>query len=149
MKLTSPVFRDGEELPQKYTCDGESISPPIEWHGEPAETKSFVLIYDDPDASGGVWDHWVLYNLPSTTHSIPEDTKTLPEETKLGLNSWSNTGYGPPSSPSGEHRYIFHLYALDTALELPDKSTTKQIYKAIKGHVLEETTLTGRYTRST
>ncbi len=146
MKLTSTSFNDGEKLPAKYTCDGENISPQIEWHDAPSGTKSFVLIYDDPDAPVDTWDHWVLYNLPATTTSIPENVKTLPSGTKIGLNSWAKPVYGGPCPPSGEHRYIVHLYALDTALDL-QKATSKQIYAAMEGSILEKATLTGLYKR--
>ena len=147
MKITSSAFSDGDELPEKYTCDGEGVSPPIQWEGVPAGTKSFVIIYDDPDASSGIWDHWVLYNLPATASSLPENMHELPQGTQTGLNSWPDSGYGAPCPPSGEHHYIFHLYALDTMLNLPDKATSKQVREAMKEYILEEATLTGIYKR--
>jgi Raf kinase inhibitor-like YbhB/YbcL family protein len=147
MKLISS-FKDGDKLPSKYTCDGDGISPEIHWEEAPPETKSFVLIYDDPDASAGIWDHWVLYNLPPTTTSIPEDARSLPEGTQLGLNSWGKPGYGRACPSSGEHHYIFHLYALDTVLNLPSKATSKQIREAMQGYIIEEATLTAVYTRN-
>ena len=109
MKITSRSFIDGRNLSSKYTCDGESISPPITWEEIPSNTKSFVLIYDDPDAPNGTWDHWVLYNLPPNTSSLPENAISLPSEVKIGLNSWNKAEYGAPCPPSGTHRYIFHL----------------------------------------
>ena len=147
MKLTSTSFIDGGELHTKYTCEGESISPPVEWTDVPAGTKSFVLIYDDPDAVSGTWVHWILYNLPATTTYIQENVKILPKGTQVGLNSWPRLGYGAPCPPSGTgtHRYIFHLYALNTVLNLPDKATAKQVTSAMKDHIIEKVTLTGLY----
>lgn len=147
MKLTSTAFEDGGILPAKYTCDGESISPQIAWYDAPADTKSFVLIYDDPDAPNGTWVHWVLYNLPSTATSLAENEKNLPKGTKVGLNSWPRLGYGAPCPPAGEHRYIVHLYALDLVLDLPEQASFNQIHSAMAGHILEKATLTGRYKR--
>lgn len=148
MKLTSTAFIDGDKLPSKYTCDGANISLPIAWNGAPANTISFALIYDDPDAPMGTWDHWILYNLPSTTNSLPEDTTSLPPGTKVGLNSWSLTEYGGPCPPSGEHRYIFHLYALDTMLNLSGKVTSKILREAMEQHIIATATLTGLYRRT-
>jgi Raf kinase inhibitor-like YbhB/YbcL family protein len=149
MKLTSPAFTDGSILPVKYTCDGESISPPLQWQDVPTNTKSFALIYDDPDATSGTWAHWVLYNLPPTTNSLTENISTLPTGTKVGINSWPHANYGAPCPPSGEHRYIFHLYALDTMLELSDTVTSEKLQLAIQKHILASTTLMGRYQRTT
>ena len=131
MQLSSPAFTDGGLLPSKYTCDGQSISPPIQWQDAPSKTKSFALIYDDPDAPAGTWTHWIL----------------LPAETKVGMNSWPEAKYGAPCPPSGEHRYIFHLYALDTMLSLSGTVTSTTLRKAMQGHILATTTLTGRYRR--
>ena len=147
MKLTSTAFTDGGKLPTKYTCDGTSISPPISWQEAPANTISFALIYDDPDAPAGTWDHWVLYNLPPTTKFLPENATVLPQGTKVGLNSWPNAEYGAPCPPSGEHRYIFHLYALDAVLNLSEPVTSEILRKKIAGHILATTTLTGLYKR--
>ena len=148
MKLTSTAFIDGGNLPSKYTCDGASISPPIQWQNAPANTKSFALIYDDPDAPAGTWDHWILYNLPPTTNFLPEGATSLPEGTKVGFNSWPNAEYGAPCPPSGTHRYIFHLYALDTALNLSGKVTSNILRQAMEKHILATTTLMGLYQRT-
>lgn len=147
MKLTSVAFVEGGNLPSKYTCEGESISPPVAWQDAPANTKSFALIYDDPDAPAGTWDHWVLYNLPPTTNSLPENATALPKGTMVGLNSWPKLGYGAPCPPSGSHRYIFHLYALDTVLSLPGEVTSEKLRQAMKNHILATTTLMGQYQR--
>ena len=147
MRLTSAVFIDNGVLPSKYTCDGESISQPIEWQDAPSNTKSFALIYEDPDATPGTWVHWVLYNLPPTINSLSEDITILPAGTKVGMNSWPELKYGAPCPPSGEHRYIFHLYALDAMLNLPEAIISEELRLAMKGHILAETTLMGRYER--
>jgi len=147
MKITSPAFTDGGILPAKYTCDGASISPPVQWQDVPANTKSFALIYDDPDAPAGTWTHWVLYNIPPTTNLLAENATTLPAGTQAGMNSWPNQKYGAPCPPSGEHRYIFHLYALDTTLKLSGKITAEKLRQEMQGHIIENTTLMGRYRR--
>jgi len=147
MKLTSSAFTNGDALPILYTCNGKSISPPLQWQDAPIKTKSFALIYDDPDAPSGTWTHWVLYNLPPKTNSLKENVTTLPAGTKVGTNSWPQTKYGAPCPPSGEHRYIFHLYALNTMLDLPDAVTSEELRQAMEGHILETVTLMGRYTR--
>jgi Raf kinase inhibitor-like YbhB/YbcL family protein len=148
MKITSSAFTDGSVLPSKYTCDGDSISPPIQWQDIPANTKSLALIYDDPDAPSGTWTHWVLYNLPPTTNSLAENATALPGGTQVGLNSWPNQNYGAPCPPSGEHRYIFHLYALDTILKLSGKVTAEKLRQEMQGHVIDSATLMGRYRRT-
>ena len=149
MKLSSSAFINGDKLPSVYTCDGKNISPPIQWQDAPANTKSFALIYYDPDAPNGTWTHWVLYNLPSTTNSLAANIKTLPPGTKTGMNSWPHAKYGAPCPPSGEHRYIFHLYALDTILDLSKSEpiTSKKLKQAMQGHILATTKLMARYQR--
>lgn len=147
MKLTSSAFVDGGKLPRKYTCDGLSISPPIAWQDAPTNTKSFALIYDDPDAPRGTWNHWVLYNLSPNINSLPENATILPPGTQVGLNSWPQAEYGAPCPPSGEHHYIFHLYALDTMLNLSGKVTSSILRQAMEKHILASTTLTGLYRR--
>ena len=147
MKITSKAFTDGGNIPSKYTCDGENISPPISWGDAPNNAKSFALIYDDPDAPGGTWDHWILYNIPAETSSLPENAISLPKGTRIGLNSWPKTEYGGPCPPSGTHRYIFHLYTLDTTLDLPEEVTSETLRKEMEGHILATATLTGLYQR--
>ena len=147
MKLTSSAFTDGGILPARYTCDCSSISPQIQWECAPPETKSFALIYDDPDAPGETWTHWVLYNLPHTTNSLIENVDELPAGTEVGINSWGKEEYGAPCPPSGEHRYFFHLYALDTMLDLSETATSELLRQSMKGHILETAILMGRYKR--
>jgi len=155
MRLTSTAFEDGGLIPPLYTCDDQDISPPLVWEGPPAETRSFALICDDPDAPGRTWVHWVMYNIPPEARSlaagVPAGTPAdaaLPDGTQQGQNSWPRTGYGGPCPPSGTHRYIFNLYALDTTLDLESGATDKAaLLEAMEGRVLAEITLMGLYER--
>jgi len=150
LPLSSPAFEPGQPIPSRYTCQGEDISPPLEWQAPPPGTQSFALIMDDPDAPGAVWVHWVVYNLPPGARGLPEaaagsQTSTgLPEGAVTGTNSWRRAGYGGPCPPSGEHRYFFRLYALDTTLD--QQPLDKQaLLKAIDGHILGQGELVGTY----
>ncbi len=152
LRLTSPAFTDGGEIPAQHTCDGDGVSPPLVWTGSPADTKSFVLIVDDPDAPDPraprmVWVHWVVYNLPANTSDLDEGVRRLPHGAMVGINDFRNTAYGGPCPPVGRHRYFFKLYALDS--ELPDlgKPTKAQVEKSMAGHVLAEAQLMGTYQR--
>ncbi|HIE55911.1 MAG TPA: YbhB/YbcL family Raf kinase inhibitor-like protein [Chromatiaceae bacterium] len=149
-RIQSPAFQEGDSIPVSYTCDGEDISPPLQWFGIPPGTRSLALIVDDPDAPDPaapkmVWVHWVLYNLPADSRGLAEGVDTLPAGTLEGLNDWKRTGYGGPCPPIGRHRYFFKLYALDR--ELPDLGTpTKaQLLEAMKGHIVGEAVLMGTY----
>lgn len=145
MKIRSSVFTEGSSIPQKYTCDGEDVSPPLKFEDVVGEAKSLVLIVDDPDAPVGLWTHWVLYNLDPQTTEIPEG-KTFPNDQQASTSS-GKQGYGGPCPPLGTHRYFFRLYALDTKLSLnnPDR---KKIDEALEGHVLSKAELMGTYKRS-
>jgi hypothetical protein len=145
MDLTSSVFRNGENIPQEYTCDGKDISPPLSWQNAPNNTKSFVLIMDDPDAPRGTWDHWLLFNIPAQTKQLAEGADPLPVGTQLGNNSWGKQEYGGACPPAGIHRYKFKLYALDTTINLPDGANKSQVEQAIQGHILAHVELMGRY----
>lgn len=149
--LTSSAFGEGEPIPQRYTCDGEDISPPLTWTAPPEGADSLALIMDDPDAPIGTWVHWVLFNIPPDARSLSEDVpaqEQLPDGSLHGNNSWRRPGYGGPCPPSGStHRYVFTLYALDTSLDLTAGANKKAVLKALQGHVLAETQLTGEYTR--
>src|SRR3990167_2166549 len=147
MKIISDAFENGKIIPSKYTCDASDISPSLSWDGTPANTKSFVLIVDDPDAPHGTWDHWILFNIPSSVHQLPENISTLPEGTREGKNSWDKTGYGGPCPPSGVHRYFFKLYALDNVLTLKNGATKTEIMDAMKNNVIAESNLLGKYER--
>jgi Raf kinase inhibitor-like YbhB/YbcL family protein len=125
LEITSPAFSPNKEIPAKYTCDGEDISPALEWSGLPEGTKSIALIVDDPDAPDPAapkmtWVHWVLYNIPPSATGLPEAVKSqdLPKGTKEGLNDWKRTGYGGPCPPIGRHRYFHKLYALLAKAEM-------------------------------
>ncbi|RME48616.1 MAG: YbhB/YbcL family Raf kinase inhibitor-like protein [Caldilineae bacterium] len=144
--LTSSAFGMGEKIPVRYTCDGEDISPPLQWSDPPAGTQTFTLIMDDPDAPVGVWDHWLLFNLPAGTRALPEKA-TPPAGSVDGKNSWGRTGYGGPCPPRGTHRYFFKLYALDTSLNLPAGASKKDLLRAMEGHILAQAELMGTYAR--
>ena len=149
-ELRSPAFGYGDEIPRRYTCDGQEVSPPLEWSEPPAGTESFALICDDPDAPMGTWVHWVLYDLPGDARGLPEavpSEKELPDGTKSGKNSWGRYGYGGPCPPSGVHRYFFRLYALDTKLGEEPGLKASQLVRAMKGHVLAVAELMGKYRR--
>lgn len=151
IKLTSPAFEEGETIPSKHTCDGEDISPALSWSDVPESTKSFALICDDPDAPAGTWVHWVLYGVPSDTTSLPEGVPADQAVEGVGLqgrNDFKRIGYGGPCPPPGKpHRYFFKLYALDSRLELKPGATKKDLESALKGHVLAQGQLVGRYKR--
>jgi hypothetical protein len=150
--LNSDAFGDEEAIPERYSCDGENISPPLEWREPPPGTASFALIFDDPDAvavAGVTWVHWILFNLPGTTRTLPEALlpDELPGDTLPGLNSWDRQDYGGPCPPRGTHRYFFKLYALDEVLDLEAGATSEELRLGMEGHLLGETTLVGSYTR--
>jgi Raf kinase inhibitor-like YbhB/YbcL family protein len=154
LQITSTAFSEGQPIPAKYSCEGSDASPPLKWipqGGTPANTKSFALIMDDPDAPMGTWVHWVLYDLPPNTTGLPEDvakTQFIAGNAKQGLNSWPRLGYGGPCPPPGKpHRYFFKLYALDTMLDLKPGATKKDVEAAMKGHIQAEGQLMGRYQR--
>jgi Raf kinase inhibitor-like YbhB/YbcL family protein len=150
IKITSPAFENEGLIPAKYTCDGDDISPPLQWEAVPEGTKSIALISDDPDAPVGTWVHWVLFNLPPDTRelaeSIPPD-KTLPNGAKQGTTDFGRIGYGGPCPPSGTHRYFFKIYALDTELDLQADARKRDLLKAMEGHILAEGQLIGKYKR--
>jgi len=148
--LTSAAFAHQGAIPTKYTCEGADVSPPLSWTGLPPGTKSLALIVDDPDAPDPAapkmtWVHWVLYNLPPTANGLPEGASVLPAGALQGLNDWQRTGYGGPCPPIGRHRYFFKLYALDTVLPDLGRPTKAMLEKAMKGHILVQTELTGTY----
>jgi Raf kinase inhibitor-like YbhB/YbcL family protein len=151
MQVTSTAFSEGQPIPEKYTCQGKDISPPLKWSGAPASAKSLVLIADDPDAPVGVWVHWVLYDIPATVGAFAEDlpkSQFTPEGAKQGLNDFKHLGYGGPCPPPGKaHRYFFKLYALDSLLNLKAGSTKQEVERVMEKHVLAEGRLMGTYQR--
>ncbi|MBT3057613.1 MAG: YbhB/YbcL family Raf kinase inhibitor-like protein [Candidatus Thiodiazotropha sp.] len=155
MTLISNAFPDGGGIPTEYTCQGADISPQLAWDGVPENTRSLVLIVDDPDAPDPmapkmVWVHWVLFNLPPETRELPMAVSTadLPGATGEGINDWNRTGYGGPCPPIGRHRYFHKLYALDSLLEGLDNPTKAEVEQAMEGHVIAEAVLMGTYLKS-
>lgn len=151
LEIKSSAFQHGGDIPRKYTCDGTDVSPPLRWENAPSGTKAFALIADDPDAPVGTWAHWVIYDLPANTMELAEgikSTETLPNGAKQGINDFRKVGYGGPCPPPGPaHRYFFRLYALDLETKLKPRATKQQLLDAIKGHILAEAQLMGRYKR--
>jgi hypothetical protein len=148
MKLTSSAFPDGGLIPDKYSKDGGNISPPLSWTGVPNATKSLALIMDDPDAPSGTFVHWLVYGIPRTVKELQEGlppTPTLANGARQGRNGFGDLGYGGPQPPSGTHRYIFHLYALDIELDLPAGASREELQRAINDDIIEEAQLMGRY----
>ena len=151
LEITSTAFKAEQPIPKQYTGDGADQSPPLHWSEPPSGTKSIALICDDPDAPGGTWVHWVLFNLPAQVRELEEGvpkTETLGNGAKQGMSDFGNIGYGGPAPPKGKaHRYYFKLYALDVALDLPPGATKAQLENAMKGHILAEGQLMGKYGR--
>ncbi|NHJ87700.1 MAG: YbhB/YbcL family Raf kinase inhibitor-like protein [Asgard group archaeon] len=145
LELTSPAFKHKTQMPKKYTCQGEEINPPLEIHGVPKNTKSLVLIMEDPDAPipGVVVTHWIICHLDPKTKKIEEGSKL--DNAIIGKNLMRQNKYMGPCPPWGTHRYIFTLFALDEKLPLTTKSRKKDVLKAIKGHIIEQTELIGLY----
>ena len=151
MTITSTAFQNDSAIPQKFTCQGEDISPALAWSGAPAETQCFALLCEDPDAPGGTYIHWVAYNIPSTerglTENFPKRDK-LPNGTRQGINDFKQMGYGGPCPPPGKaHRYYFKLYALDAQINIPGEATRDQLLNAMHGHILAEGETMGTYMR--
>ena len=150
MKLSSSAIREGELIAPKYTCDGENVSPPLEWEVIPEGAKSLTLIMDDPDAPSGLFLHWLLFDIPATekglTEGIGVDAPRVGGGTQ-GKNGFGDRSYGGPCPPSGTHRYYFHLYALDTEIGLKPGAVRQDIDRAMRGHILAEAQLMGRYAR--
>ncbi len=145
LTLYSGAFKDGGLIPPQYTCEGEGISPPLAIDGIPAGTKTLALVVDDPDAPGGTWDHWIVFNIPPSTSAVGPGQE--PPGTQ-GDNSWGRPGWGGPCPPSGEHRYIFMLYALDGELGLSAGASRDEVLGAMQGHVLGQAQLVGRYRKA-
>ncbi len=149
MKLTSSMFTHNGKIPSKYTCDSDNISPPLAIADVPAGAKSLTLIMDDPDVpknlrEDGMWDHWVVFNIPTNTTDIHEGKEPVGIH---GSGTAGNLSYFGPCPPDREHRYFFKLYALDTELNLAEKSTKQQVEAAMEGHILQQAELIGLYER--
>ncbi len=152
MKLTSPAFLHNGTIPNKYTCDGENVSPPLQISDVPKNAKALVLLMDDPDIPDfvkerfkiNVWDHWIVFNIPPETKEIREGQNP---KGILGRNTGGKNAYGGPCPPDREHRYFFKIYALDSELKLPAGSAKSEVEAAMVGHILAEAVLVGRYAR--
>lgn len=151
MQLSSTAFQQARSFPIRYTCDGENVSPALSWRAAPEQTKSFALIMHDPDAArAGGFTHWVLYNIPASVAALPAH---LPQEGQVdgicvqGKNDSGEIGYTGPCPPSGTHRYLLRLYALDAELKLKPGASPQQLQQALSGHVLAQAELTGTYAR--
>jgi len=144
-------FNEGDMMPGEFTCKGKDISPSISWKGIPEGTKSVTLIMDDPDAPAGTFVHWVIYNMPAHTRDLPKGMlpdKILADGSMQGMTDFGETGYGGPCPPPGKpHRYFFKVYALDMKLNLPAGASKSQVESAMKGHILADGVLMGRYQR--
>jgi Raf kinase inhibitor-like YbhB/YbcL family protein len=148
-KLNVAGFVEGAAIPRLNTCDGGDVSPALEWSGEPADTASFTLVMDDPDAPVGTWNHWLLYDIPSPVHSLAQGYKPG-QVGVIGTNDFGRLGYGGPCPPKGHgpHRYFFRLYAVGVAsLGLKAGAKRPELDRALRGHVLAEAQFMGRYER--
>ncbi len=149
--LKSSTLTPNDPIPRKFTCDGDDVSPPLAWDAAPAGTRSFSLVTEDPDAPGGTFVHWVLYDVPATARTLPENLsreKSLPDGSRQGRNGFGQIGYGGPCPPPGPaHRYYFRLYALDADLNLAPGASRADLDRAMKGKILAQAELMSRYGR--
>jgi Raf kinase inhibitor-like YbhB/YbcL family protein len=149
--IKSSSFEDGGMIPKKHTCQGGDISPQIDISGIPENALSLAIICDDPDAPSKVWVHWVIFNIPPNTRTLPEGLptdKTLKDGSIQGINDSGSIGYDGPCPPSGVHRYYFKVYALDAMLSLTSDTTKNKLLEAMKGHVIAEGQLMGKFTKN-
>ena len=145
LQITSSAFQNNGHIPRQYTCDGKDINPPLMIANCPQGTKSIALICDDPDAPGGIWVHWVIWNIFPDVKEIKENI--VPTGAIVGVNDFRQNRYGGPCPPSGTHRYFFKVYALDTTFGISPNSTKADLEKAMKGHILGQGELIGLYKR--
>ena len=148
-QITTTAFRDGGSIPKKFTCDGNDVSPALSWSDPPPGTRGLAIIADDPDAPGGTWVHWVIYDLPPDTRKLPEAVARdpqLPNGAFQGRNDFGKVGYNGPCPPRGsEHRYFFKLYALNSRTGLRTGATKAELERAITGHILVQAQLIGKF----
>ena len=150
IQVTSVAFQQGQPIPRQYTCAGVNISPPLEWSGLPKTARTIAIVVNDPDAPGGSWIHWVLYNVPADNIGFVENvpvSETLKAGGFQGKNDFGKIGYGGPCPPSGTHRYFFKLYAVDAELPLKADATWPELEKALDDHVVGQGQLMGTYQR--
>lgn len=146
LSLTSRSVTQNQRLAVQYTCNGKDISPDLSWSNAPAETKTFVVILSDPDAPGGEFYHWVVYNIPSIISSLAEGQTEMPPGAIIAENSFDKQKYSGPCPPKGSsHRYKFELYALDTNLMLPVNADETKVLNAMQGHILDKASLVAHY----
>ncbi len=145
LKISSHAFENGGEIPKKYSCDGANMSVPLGIENVPSDTKSLALVFDDIDAPRGTYVHWILWNIDPRVTEIKENS--VPEGAVQGMNDFKKRSYGGPCPPRRAHRYVHKIYALDTLLDLSPNSTKKDLEKAMKGHIISQTQLTGVYKR--
>ncbi len=151
VSISAEGFNNGERIPDKFTCEGKDISPPLSWEGVPAETKSIALIMDDPDASGGTFVHWIIYNIEANTRHLPEAiplNEVFADGSMQGMTDFGGTGYGGPCPPPGKpHRYYFKIYALDIRPNLSPGASKSQLENVMKGHIIASGELMGKCER--
>lgn len=151
LTLQTKAFPEGGEIPSKYTCTGEDVSPDLAWSGAPQGTKSFALIVEDPDAPSGTFTHWIVYDLPGSAHQLPENVAKADDLSgggRQGRNDFRRSGYGGPCPPPGKpHRYFFKLYALNTTLNLRAGALKRDVESAMRGHVIAQAELMGKFGR--
>lgn len=143
MKVTSSAFKENDAIPKKFTKDADNISPPLHIEDVPRSAKSLALVVEDPDAPNGTFHHWVLFNMNPRTSDIHENS--VPVMATQGRNDFGELDYGGPKPPSGEHHYFFNLYALDTVLPLSRGVRSQDLEKEMKGHIVDQASLMGRY----
>ena len=146
LKISSPAFENGGEIPKKYTCDGANVNPPLKIENVPSNTKSLALVFDDIDAPRGTYVHWILWNIDPSVKEIKENS--VPERVVQGVNDFKKLNYGGPCPPRRAHKYVFKIYALDTLLNLNPNLTKKDLEKVMEGHIISWAQLTGLYNRN-
>jgi Raf kinase inhibitor-like YbhB/YbcL family protein len=145
LTISSPAFKQDDPIPATYTCDGPDMNPPLVIDNVPREAKTLALIMDDPDAPSGMWVHWLLWNIDPKARELKENN--VPAGARQGTNDFRTTTYGGPCPPSGTHRYFFKVYALDTTLDLGPGTNKTALEKAMRGHIIAQAELMGRYKR--
>lgn len=146
MKLSSPAFENGGKIPKEHTCDGKNVNPPLKIENAPSNAKSFALVFDDTDAPGGTYVHWIVWNIDPGLKEIRENS--VPEGGVQGMNDFKKRNYGGPCPPGRAHKYVFKIYALDTVLNLNPNGAKKDLEKAMEGHILSRGQLMGLYKRN-
>jgi Raf kinase inhibitor-like YbhB/YbcL family protein len=146
LKISSPAFENGGEIPKKYTCDGENVNPPLRIENVRSNSKSLALVFDDIDAPRGSYVHWILWNIAPHVKEIKENS--VPERAVQGINDFKKRNYGGPCPPGRAHKYVFNIFALDTLLNLNPNSTKKDLEKAMEGHITSRAQLTGLFKRN-